>query len=89
MQTELKVQVRAFPVVIKDQRTGEVSRDLIVLDKEQLRAAQLVGQSSKELIYRLYNRQGFQVLDIGSPGKREIVLNLKELYEAPGGGPSA
>lgn len=89
MQTELKVQVRAFPVVIKDQYTGEASRDLIVLDKEQLRAAQLVGQSSKELIYRLYNRQGFQVLDIGSPVKREIELKLKELYEAPGGGPSA
>lgn len=80
MKTELSIQVRAFPVVVEDQRNGERAGDTIVLTKEQLQAAQLVGQSSKELIYRIYNRQGFKVLEIGSPAKRGIIVNLGELY---------
>lgn len=63
MKTELKIQTRAFLVVIENQRTIERSKDTIVLTKEQLQAAQMVGQSSKELIHRLYNRQGFTVLE--------------------------
>ena len=81
MKTELSIQVRAFPVVVEDQRTGKRTGDSIVLTKEQLQAAQLVGQSSKELIYRLYNRQGFKVLEIGSPAKRESIVNLEELSQ--------
>ena len=36
MKTELSIQVRAFPVVVEDQRTGEQTGDTIVLTKEQL-----------------------------------------------------
>jgi hypothetical protein len=78
MKTEIAMQVRAFPVVI--QSHDEKRSDTIVLTKEQLQAAQIVGQSSKELIYRLYNRQGFKVLDIGKPFKKTICINLEELY---------
>ena len=39
-----------------------------------------MGQSSNELIYRLFNRQGYKVLDIGKPVKKEIVVDLTELY---------
>jgi len=82
MKTELTINVRAFPVTIRDERTGSVKEDTIVLEKQHLQAAQLVGQSSTELIYRTYNRAGYHVLDIGKPEKREISLNLEELYKA-------
>lgn len=38
------------------------------------------GEKSVELIYRLFNRQGYKVLDIGKPVKKEIVVDLTELY---------
>ena len=50
------------------------------MDTQQLQAAQLVGQSSNELIHRLFNRQGYKVLEIGKPVKKEIVVDLTELY---------
>ncbi len=76
MKNEITIQVRTYPITIRDQRTGEQREDILSLDKRQLQAAQLVGQSSKELIYRLYNRQGFYVLKIGKPIKREARVDL-------------
>ena len=81
MKTDLSINVRMFPVIVKDQRTGEVKHDTIILTKEQLRAAQMVGQSSKELIYRIFNRAGYAVLEIGKTEKREISMDLEELYK--------
>ena len=80
MKTTLTIQARAFPVKIHDRNTGAERDDTIVLDKQQLQAAQLVGQSSKELVGRLFERQGYEVLEIGKATKREITLNLEELY---------
>ncbi|MEA4955883.1 MAG: hypothetical protein VB096_10310 [Pseudoflavonifractor sp.] len=85
MRINLAIQVRAFPVTVQDGRTGETITDTLVLDKQQLQAAQLVGQSSKELIHRLYERQGFKVTEIGKPEKRTINVNLEELYQLHGG----
>ena len=82
MKTNFTIQTRAFPVQIKDLRTGEEKADLIVLDLATLQMTQEMGESSKELIYRTYNRQGFKVLEIGKAIKRTIVLDLKELYKA-------
>lgn len=79
MKTMMTIQLRTFDVSIKDHRTGEQRKDSIVLTKAQLQAAQMVGQSSKELIERLYNRRGYGVQDIGSAEKREVCLNLEEL----------
>ena len=76
MKNEITIQVRTYPVTIRDQRTGDQREDLLPLDKRQLQAAQLVGQSSNELIFRLYNRQGFRVLNIGKPIKREVHVDL-------------
>ncbi len=81
MRTEYELHVRCFPTVIEERETGAQRCDYIVLDKSQLQAAQLVGQSSKELIHRLYGRQGYNVLEIGTPTKRTIGLNLEELYK--------
>lgn len=80
MKTELTIQARSFPVRLKDQRTGEERDDVVVLDKTTLQAAQIVGQSSKELIERLYEREGCEVLHIGKAEKREITLNLGEVF---------
>lgn len=84
MNVNVKIEVRRFPVDIRDERTGVVSRDYITLDKPMLHAAQMVGQSSKELIQRIYNRHGFRVLEIGKAEKRSISVSLDELWDMRG-----
>ncbi|MBE7004703.1 MAG: hypothetical protein E7425_10590 [Ruminococcaceae bacterium] len=81
MKNIITISARAFPVMLRDERTGETSTDVIALSKEQLQAAQLVGESSTELVYRIYNRQGFRVLDVGKPYKQNIGIDLTELHE--------
>lgn len=80
MKTFYEVSIRAFPVRIKDIRTGEESDDTVVIDKPRLQAAQLIGESSKEIIERIYQRQGFKVLDIGKPDKRTFIFRLDNMY---------
>ena len=87
MKTTYDLTIRAFPVKIEDERTGEVLNDVIVLDKQRLQAANLVDQSSKEIIQRIYHRQGFKVLDIGKPEKKSISLQLDQLFNMAGGDP--
>ena len=81
MKTNITIEARRFPLELMDERPGCASLEYIVLDKRQLQAAQMVGQSSKELIRRIYNRQGFRVLEIGTPERRSIDLNLDELWK--------
>lgn len=79
-ETTYPLHLRAFDVRIRDNRTGEVSEEMIVFTRDQLQAAQLVGQSSKELIHRAFNRDGFAVLDIGKAEKRTVELDLAGLF---------
>lgn len=81
MKTTFDLQIRAFPVVIRDERTSEKLCDMIVLDKIRLQAAQLVGQSSKELIERIYHKQGYKVLEILKADKVTVQLELFQLYD--------
>ena len=81
MKNAITIEVRRFPVVIKNINSGEVTNDTITLDKQQLQAAQLVQQSSKELIHRLYQRHGFKVLDIGKAEKKTVSADLDALWE--------
>lgn len=76
MNNTINIGIRVFPVTVKDERTGGVSEETIVLTRQQLRAAQTVGQSSKELIGRMFSRQGCRVVDIGKAVKREILVDL-------------
>ena len=46
MNNAISINVRVFPVTIRDERTGATSEDTIVLTKNQLKASQVVGQSS-------------------------------------------
>ena len=75
------IEARRFPVTLRDERTGEIIQSSIILDKQRLQAAQLVGQSSKELIHRFYNRQGFRLLEIGTPERRSLNLSLEDLWD--------
>ena len=76
MNNAIDIQVRCFPVRIRDTRSEAESTDHIALTKMQLQAAQMVGQSSTELICRIFNRKGYQVLDIGKPIKRTVPVDL-------------
>ena len=80
MKIEIKIQVRAYPVELKDHRTGETSTDIIVLSKEMLQAAGMIGMTNEDLIYRTYNRKGYKVLEIGTVQRREITVDLEDLY---------
>lgn len=80
MTTHQNIHLRRFTVQIKDERTGETRQDTIVLSKQQLQAAQLCGQSSKELICRYYNQAGYTVVDIGKAEKRTIPLDLEGAF---------
>lgn len=76
MNTVITIAVNAFVVTIKDERTGSVSTDTLVLTRGQLRAAHTVGMSSKELIHRIFNRQGYHVLEIGECTKLKIPVDV-------------
>ncbi len=80
MRTFFNIQLRAFDVRIQDARTGEEKEDVVVFTKQQLQAAQIVGESSKELIHRAYSAQGFTVLDIGKARKAAAHLDLEGLF---------
>lgn len=82
MKDRITVEARRFPVIIKNNSNGEVTNDTITLIKQQLQAAQLVGQSSKELIHRLYQRQGCKVLDIGKAEKKTLTVDLGAMWGA-------
>lgn len=80
MTTEIKITVRAYPVKIRDERTGEKMKDQIVLDKAMLQAGAMVGLGDEDIIFRLYNRKGYRVLEIGKLVKLELTVDLEELY---------
>ena len=82
MKTEITLTLRIYPVVIEDtRRPGMVQDDTITLEKGLLQACQMVGQSATELIYRIYNRRGFKVHEIGKPVKKSVRVDLDKLVE--------
>lgn len=81
MKNQITIHVRNFPVLVHDHRTSKEEAVMVPVTKEQLRAAQLVGQSSKELIERLCDRQGYTIVEIGIPDKHAITLDLGELVK--------
>jgi len=82
MKTEIKIPVRGYQVTLKDTRTGEVMEDAIVLEKSRLQAGALFELGDEDIIYRIYNRKGYRVLDISKPRKVELAIDLEELYAA-------
>ena len=81
MQIEsiIKIASLRFPVTVQEGE-NESAVIHIILTKEQLQAAQIVGQSSKELIHRICNRNGLTVLDIGKAERKTLEVDLAELW---------
>ena len=80
MKSTYALEIRAFPVTVEDRRNGAVICEKAILTKEHLKAAQLVGQSSNELIQRMYERAGYRVLEIKKPVRQTVELDLNWLY---------
>lgn len=76
MNNCVNVAVRDFAVLVRDERTDAESVGHIVLTRQQLQAAALVGMDSKELIRRAYGRQGYKVLDIVKSVKKTLAVDL-------------
>jgi len=83
MKTAITLNLRAFHVLIRDERTNEQRSDVIVFEKQQLKTAEDMGITPDDLIYRRYNEQGYRVMDIHKARKRTFALDLKTLYAAP------
>lgn len=81
MKNEIALHLRRFPVLVHDHHTGREEAITVTVAKQQLQAAQIVGQSSKELIERLCDRQGYTAIEIGTPDKLTVVVNLDKLVE--------
>lgn len=81
MKNEIVLNLRQFPVLAHDHRDGQEKRITVTVAKNQLQAAQIVGQSSMELIERLCDRQGYTVLEIGKPSKVAVTVDLDKLIE--------
>lgn len=81
MKNRISLVLRQFPVTARDHRDGQEKRITVTVTKDQLRAAGVVGQSSKELVERLCERQGYTVVEIGSPGKLTVIVDLDKLVE--------
>lgn len=80
MKSTIAVQVRVFSTMIRDERTGEKMADEIAITKDRLNAAREIGIGSEDLICRLYNRRGYRVLGIKPPVKKDLEVDLLELY---------
>ena len=80
MRTEIKIPVRVYSVELKDARTGERLTDTIVLEKSRIQAGAMFDLGDEDIIYRIYNRQGYRVLEIGKPQKVELAVDLEQLY---------
>ena len=81
MTNTINLTLRQFPVVAHDHRTGKEEAITVTVTRDQLRAAGVVGQSSKELIERLCGRQGYTVIEIGQPDKVTVTVDLDKLVE--------
>lgn len=78
---EITIHLRRFRVALRNREAGEEVTVFLTLDKSQLQAAQLVGESSKELIERFAARNGYELLGvIGKPDKLTVTLPLDELW---------
>ena len=79
IRNNINIEARRFGVTATDANGSTVYR-YITLSKEQLQAAQIVGQSSKELIHRLFERHGLEVVEIDKPERKTIKIDLNSLW---------
>lgn len=81
MKTTTTIKALAYPVKLKDLRTGVQTEDVIVLEKSWLSiCGKLDISDDKHLIYRIYNPKGYGVLDVGKRRKVQLTVDLEQLY---------
>lgn len=83
MRTTTEIKAFAYPVRLKDQRSGEQIQDTIVIPKEWLQLCGSEGlniQDDKHLIFRAYNVRGYEVLEIGKRTALSLTVDLEQLY---------
>lgn len=78
IESIVKISALRFPVTVQDGESTSVIP--VILTKEQLQAAQIIGESSKEVIHRFCSRKGYKVLDIGKADRRTFEINLNEMW---------
>ncbi|MBQ3194175.1 MAG: hypothetical protein IJB59_11500 [Oscillospiraceae bacterium] len=90
MQTTINIKAYAYPVKLKDHRTGVSKLDTIVIPAEWLRICGSMGLEicdDKHMIYRAYNRSGFEVTEIGNRRRITLSVDLERLYAEHNGTP--
>lgn len=83
MQTTTTIKAYAYPVKIKDHRSGVSGSDTIVIPAEWLRICGSMGLEicdDKHMIFRAYNRRGYEVTGIGARKRITLSVNLEKLY---------
>lgn len=75
----VKIAVLRFPVTVEDMN-GETDIIPVILTKEQLQAAQIIGESSKEVIKRMCGKRGLKVSDIGKAERKTLEFDLNEMW---------
>lgn len=83
MRTTTEIKAFAYPVQLKDHRTGERSQDTIVIPQEWLQICGSEGlniQDDKHIIFRAYNIRGYEVLEIGKRTKLSLTVDMEQLY---------
>lgn len=83
MRTTTKINAFAYPVLLKDLRTGERLQDTIVIPKEWLQICGSDGleiSDDKHLIFRAYNVRGYEVIEIGKRRSIQLSIDLERVY---------
>lgn len=83
MKTTTTIKAMAYPVKLKDHRTGEQLEDTIVILKEWLQICGSDGLNicdDKHMIFRAYNLKGYEVLEIGKRRSVQLTVDLEQLY---------
>lgn len=83
MKTTTTIKAVAYPVQLRDNRTGERLEDTIVLDANWLKICGSDGLNicdDKHMIFRAYNIKGYEVLEIGKRRKVQMTVDLERLF---------
>ena len=67
-------------VDLRQNKPRTVNKETVVLDADTIRAAAVVGVDITDHIKRFFERGGYSVISVAKGDKREVVVDLKELY---------
>lgn len=85
---KLEIHLLRFYVRVWDPQKEENREEPVTLTKDHLRAAGLIRLSSKEVITRICERRGLQVLEIVKAARRTVSIDLDKLWSwEPQGAP--